>query len=247
MRNLPDWPYPKLVAHRGGGTLAPENTLAAMRAGFHHGFRMVEFDVKLTSDHIPVLMHDTLLERTTNGQGIASTYSFEQIACLDAGSWHSPAFSGETIPTLQAVSRFTQANGIASNIEIKPTPGAEASTATVVARQAMSDWSEAVIKPLLSSFSVSALEAAMIAAPMLPRGLIADSLPADWQALLTRLDCVSVHLKHTSVSSATVKDIHRAGFRLAVWTVNDAERAKELLSWGVDAVITDAIDLISPV
>jgi glycerophosphoryl diester phosphodiesterase len=244
---LPEWPYPRLVAHRGGGSVAPENTLGAMRSGYERGFRMVEFDVKLTSDHHSILLHDTTLERTTNGTGVAGDHSLSELLQLDAGSWHSGAFAGETIPTLRAIARYTQANGIASNIEIKPTPGQEVLTGELVTRQVQRDWSGASLKPLLSSFSVVSLKTAMIEAPELPRGLIADVLPENWQQLLAELACVSVHLKHTSVTSETVTTLHKAGYRLAVWTVNEPARAQELLNWGVDAVITDAIDRISPV
>jgi len=87
----------------------------------------------------------------------------------------------------------------------------------------------------------------MIEAPDLPRGFITDRLPDDWPQLLGDLKCISVHIKHTSVTRETVDQVHQAGFRLAVWTVNELARAQELLNWGVDAIITDAIDRISPV
>ena len=67
MCGLPAWPYPRLVAHRGAGKLAPENTLTAMRVGHAHGYRMVEFDVKLSADNVAFLLHDATLERTTSG------------------------------------------------------------------------------------------------------------------------------------------------------------------------------------
>ena len=246
MQHLPKWPYPRLVAHRGGGNKAPENTLSAMRSGYAYGYRMAEFDVKLTNDLQAILLHDTDLERTTNGKGIAGEHSLGELVTLDAGSWYDPAFAGETIPTLQAVSRYAQANHIACNIEIKPTPGLETLTGTLIARQVQRDWYGAPVAPLLSSFSDISLRAAMLEAPDLPRGLITDKLPDHWQALLQELQCVSLHLKHTAVTHETVKLVHAAGFRIAVWTVNEIDRANELFSWGVDAVITDAIDRISP-
>ncbi len=247
MPNLPEWPYPRLVAHRGGGDLAPENTLSALRAGVAQGYKMAEFDVKLTDDQQAILLHDTTLERTTNGKGVAGEYPLGELVKLDAGSWHSDAFAGETIPTLAAITRYAQANNIACNIEIKPTPGLEALTGTLVARETRHDWAMATVAPLLSSFSEIALKAAMIEAPDLPRGLITDTLPDDWRSILSDLQCISIHLKHSSVTRDTVNSIHSAGFRVAVWTVNENARAQELLSWGVDAVITDAIDRISPV
>ena len=98
--------------------------------------------------------------------------------------------------------------------------------------------------PLLSSFSLAALEAAQHEAPNLPRGWITKDLPQNWRETLTRLDCVSIHLHHLSLTEPLLNEIHAAGFRVAVWTVNDPARAAKLLQWGVDSVITDALDLI---
>ena len=100
-----DWPYPRWVAHRGAGKLAPENTLAAFRLGARYGYRMFECDVKLSADEVPFLLHDASLERTTNGQGIAGQLSWAELSRLDAGSWHSRAYAGEPIASLDAVAR----------------------------------------------------------------------------------------------------------------------------------------------
>jgi glycerophosphoryl diester phosphodiesterase len=135
---------------------------------------------------------------------------------------------------------------MASNIEIKPTPGLETVTGMCVAELAQTLWSGVSPPPLLSSFSLESLRAAKQAAPSLPRGLITDTLKAGWQQALAELECVSLHLKHTLVTEALIAELHNHGLRLAVWTVNDPVRASELLSWGVDAVITDAIDRIQP-
>ncbi|MFM2068616.1 MAG: hypothetical protein RLZZ584_3525, partial [Pseudomonadota bacterium] len=82
------WPWPRWVAHRGAGLLAPENTLAAFRLGAAHGFRAFECDVKLSADDEPFLLHDATLERTTSGRGRAGDLRWAQLAGLDAGSWH---------------------------------------------------------------------------------------------------------------------------------------------------------------
>jgi glycerophosphoryl diester phosphodiesterase len=240
------WKYPQFVAHRGGGSLAPENTLSALRTGTQFGYQMAEYDVKLSKDGVAILMHDAALERTTNGKGAAGDLDFAALAALDAGSWFSPAFAGEAIPTLGAIARYTQAVGMASNIEIKPTPGLETVTGTCVAELAQTLWSGVSPPPLLSSFSLESLRAAKQAAPSLPRGWITDTLKAGWQQALAELECVSLHLKHTLVTKALIAELHNQGLRWAVWTVNDPVRASELLSWGVDAVITDAIDRIQP-
>ena len=117
------WPYPLWIAHRGAGQLAPENTLAAFRAGAAHGYRAFECDVKLSADGVPFLMHDATLERTTSGHGVGGDQPWHALSQLDAGSWHSRAYAGEPLPTLEALARWCIANGHFLNIEIKPTPG----------------------------------------------------------------------------------------------------------------------------
>lgn len=244
MRPLSPWPYPKMIAHRGAGKLAPENTLAAMRLGFDLGYRMAEYDAKLSADRVSILLHDAELNRTTNGQGLAGDLSYSELAQLDAGSWHSPRYAGETIPTLASIARYTLANGIASNIEIKPTPGVETLTGQIIATNAKDLWKGVGTPPLLTSFSVESLEAAHAHAPELPRGFLSKTLPDEWFGILTRLDCASIHLHHEAITKANLDEIRSKGFRVAAWTVNDIQRAKELLSWGIDAVITDIVDQI---
>ena len=235
---LPPWPYPRTIAHRGAGKLAPENTLAAFRHGASFGYRMFEFDVKLSADGKPVLLHDATLERTTSGRGRADALTLGELAQLDAGSWHSPAYAGEPIPTLAAVAAYTRANGLHVNIEIKPVPGTEARTGAAVALDALALWAGAAVPPLLSSFSEAALEAARRVAPDLPRALLLDRL--------ARLGCVALDANHRELDRNVIEAAHRAGYRVACYTVNDPDRAAALLEWGVDAVITDAVDLIAP-
>ena len=246
MQTLPPWPYPRLVAHRGAGSLAPENTLAAMRVGASFGYKMVEFDAKLSQDQVAILLHDADLERTTNGRGNAADQPYAALTKLDAGFWFDVAFRGEPIPTLEAVAQYTLAQNMASNVEIKPTPGLEALTGTAIARQVAHYWQGASVPPLLSSFSLTALEAAQKEAPNLPRGWITKELDKNWREILTRLGCVSIHLHHRALTKRLLGEIHSAGFRVTIWTVNDPARAATLLKWGVDSVITDALDLIDP-
>ena len=242
-----NWPYPRHIAHRGAGKLAPENTLAAFRHGASFGYRMFEFDVKLSADGKPVLMHDATLDRTTSGRGRVDALTLAELAQLDAGAWHSPAFAGESIPTLAAIARYTQANDFLVNIEIKPVPGTEARTGVAVALDALSLWRDAAAPPLLSSFSEEALAAAQKIAPNLPRALLLDKLPSDWLDRLRRLDCVALDSNHRELDAKVIADAHAAGYKVLCYTVNDPDRAQELLSWGLDGLITDAVDLIQPV
>lgn len=243
---MSNWNYPRFVAHRGAGKLAPENTLAAMRAGFSHGYRMAEFDVKLSGDGVPFLLHDDTLDRTTDGHGRADAFTWAELAKLDAGSWHSAAYAGEPIPSLAAIARWARANDTLCNIEIKPMPGAERRTGAAVALDARELWRNATIPPLLSSFSEEALAAAGEVVPELPRALLADRVPANWEERLAHLGCVALDTNCSAIDRALVLAVHRAGHRLLTYTPNDPARVAELLAWGVDAVITDAVDRVSP-
>jgi glycerophosphoryl diester phosphodiesterase len=156
---MAQWPYPKWVAHRGAGKLAPENTLAAFKLGASHGYRMFECDVKLSSDGAPFLLHDDTLERTTNGHGIAGQQAWQALQQLDAGSWHSTAYAGEPIPSLDTIAAYCISNGFDLNIEIKPTTGTDERTGKVVAEHAARLWQNESRKPLLTSFKPNALQA----------------------------------------------------------------------------------------
>ncbi|MEG0044205.1 MAG: glycerophosphodiester phosphodiesterase family protein, partial [Massilia sp.] len=128
------WPWPRILAHRAGGTLAPENTVAGLRCGMAAGFRAIEFDVMLARDGVPVVLHDPGLGRTVRGSGSVFEHDALDLAAMDAGSWFGPAFAGEPVPLFDAFARLCMAHGIWMNIEIKPAPGYERETGRVVAQ-----------------------------------------------------------------------------------------------------------------
>jgi glycerophosphoryl diester phosphodiesterase len=240
------WPYPLWVAHRGAGLLAPENTLAAFRVGASHGYRAFECDVKLSADGVPFLLHDATLQRTTPERGRASDRSWDQLSRLDAGGWHSRGFAGEPIPSLEAIARYCLRNGFALNIEIKPTPGDEAETGRVVAREAARLWAGEAVPPLLSSFKPDALAAARDSAPALPRALLLDGLRDGWLQEAQSLGCVAVVTHYGLVDAAMLARVHGAGLRALVYTVNDPAEARRLAGLGIDGIITDAVNRFSP-
>ena len=251
---LPAWPYPRWIAHRGAGKLAPENTLAAFRLGAQHGYRMFECDVKLSHDGMPFLLHDSTLERTTNGavrlpEGaslVAGEQPWATLAQLDAGDWHSVPYAGEPLPTLDAISEWCLANECLLNIEIKPTPGTERKTGEAVARRAAQLWQGSLVPPLLTSFQTEALAGARTSAPSLPRGLLLDTLPADWLETARMLGCVAVVCKHVLWTAATVALAKSANLRCLSYTVNDEATAERLWNLNTDGIITDRVDLFNP-
>lgn len=250
------WFYPRVIAHRGGGTIAPENTLAAIRCGMERGFRAVEFDVMLSSDRIPVLMHDPQFGRTVRGSGKVSETTAAQLAAMDAGAWFGSGFSGEPVPSFEQAVHYCKENRIWMNVEIKPAPGHEAETGRVVAETARRLFAIEIAAhvpgqnherlPLFSSFSFDALMAAREAAPEIPRGYLLDSIPDDWLDKLQQLGAVALHTNHKKLTSGQAAAIKRAGYGLFCYTVNTPERAAQILGWGVDAFCTDRIDLIGP-
>jgi glycerophosphoryl diester phosphodiesterase len=252
------WPYPRHIAHRGAGKLAPENTLAAFRLGAAHGYRMFECDVKLSRDEVPFLLHDHRLERTSSGLGAAGGFSWSELAQLDAGAWHSRAYAGETLPSLQAVAAYCLANGLALNIEIKPSEGLEDKasaeslealerrTGEVVAAVAARLWQGQAVPPLLSSFKPAALAGAQTGATHLPRALLLDRLWDGWLNCATRLGCVAIVCHYSLWTPTVLASVKTAGLRALSYTVNDVAIAKTLLDMGTDGVITDRVDLLVP-
>ena len=249
-----NWPYPFWIAHRGAGKLAPENTLAAFRLGAQHGYRMFECDAKLSADGVPFLLHDATLTRTTNAMerlaaaasAAAGDHSWAALSQLDAGGWHSRAFAGEPLPTLENAARFCRANSHALNIEIKPTPGTERHTGAVVAAHAARLWQGADLPPLVTSFSPEALHGAREGASSLPRGLLLESLPGGWLESALALGCVAIVCNHALWDSTSVAKAHGAGLRALSYTVNDDWAAQRLIALGTDGIITDRVDLFSP-
>ncbi|MGP1630284.1 MAG: glycerophosphodiester phosphodiesterase family protein, partial [Giesbergeria sp.] len=211
-----------------------------------YGYRMFECDAKLSRDGVPFLLHDSTLERTTDGTGTAGDVDFADLARRDAGSWHSRAWVGEPLPTLAAAARYCMANHFFLNIEIKPTPGQELETGRVVAAQAAQLWAGAGVPPLLSSFRPESLTGARESAPQLPRALLLDSL---WEGHLEsaqQLGCAALVCKYTLWTAALVARAHQLGMRALSYTVDDPDAAQALLALGTDGIITNRVDLFSP-
>jgi len=227
------------VAHRGGGSLAPENTLGALRTGAALGFKAVEFDVMLAADGVPVLIHDETTERTTGVKGRVAQLRAAQLEGLDAGG-------GEGIPRFEKAAALCRKLGLWANVEIKPAAGHERATGEAVARMARELWRGEAQLPVLSSFSLAALLAAQEAAPELPRGYVVHEVPPDWESKLRRLACVSLHCDHRKLAPELIGPIRQAGYAVACWTVNDPAWARRLLDLGVDCLITDALKEIGP-
>lgn len=255
---LRPWPWERLAVHRAGGILAPENTMSAFREGLRQGYRAIETDAMLASDGIPVLMHDEVFGRTVNSPGSVPDYTSEQIRTMDAGSWFSPFYAGEPPAGFLQAMHWCRKNGVWANIEIKPAKGHERDTGRVVGALTAELFSDVLHNvmlepddrqkalPLFSSFTPEALLGAKETTPIIPRGYLVDDLPHNWLEVMDKVQAVSLHINHKKLTPEMVRIIKDAGYWVFCWTVNSPERARELFSWGVDAMCTDRPDLIRP-
>jgi glycerophosphoryl diester phosphodiesterase len=230
------FPLPRWFAHRGGGSLAPENTLAGIRLAARLGYRAVEFDVMLSADGTPLLIHDETLERTTSGAGQVGDTPDAVLFALDAGD-------GERIPRFAEAAVLCRELGLLANVEIKPATGHEVATAEVVARLTANLWRGAEIQPLISSFSLAALEVARDLVPEIRRGVLFEAPPADWRAALRRLQAVSLHCDADLLSDEVLAEARAHDIPVLCYTVNAEKQAKMLFARGVSALFTDRLDL----
>ena len=166
---------------------------------------------------------------------------------LDAGSWHSRAFAGEPLPSLQAIARYCLANGFFLNIEIKPTPGTEAPHRRgrgATRRPPVAEASDAAAADLFQARRSA--RRACKPQPELPRGLLLDTLWTGWLETALTLDCVAVVCNHALWDTSSVTQAKSAGFRTLSYTVNDEWAAQRLIALGTDGIITDRVDLFTP-
>lgn len=238
---------PAIIGHRGAKSNAPENTLAGFRRAHEEGATWVEFDVKLTKDNIPIVIHDETLERTCEGRGTVRDLTLDAIKRVDAGcpAVFGERFKGERIPTLEESLALFLELGMGFNLEIKPCPGRERETAIVALQTVKRVWPARAVVPIISSFKLPALEAARDAAPELPRGYLAERLESGWLEIARRLDCTTIHPGFRHLTDTQVKLAKQHGYPVLVWTVNDPARAVELRGWGVDSLISDTPALIA--
>lgn len=223
--------YPRVIAHRCGGHLAAENTLAGLVAAARLGCRGVEFDTMLSADGVPVLMHDETVDRTTDGCGRVAAMTVADLRRLDAG--------GEPVPLLtEALDRCAQL-GLWANIELKAPPGGEAELGRVVGGLLADRWHGYGV---VSSFSNLALAAVRRQVAALPCAVLVEALPDDWRERVRQVAALAVHADADSLREHEVTTLLAAGLLVACYTVNRRDHAERWLAKDV-AVFTDRPEL----
>lgn len=235
------------IAHRGASAAAPANTLAAFEKAVELGADGVEFDVHLSADGAPVVIHDFSVNATTDGSGRVADMPLAQLKELDAGSYFHPIFAHERIPTLEEVLQTAESR-LLLNIELKTVSLRDNGLERTVIAQVKRHGLEKSV--LLSSFNPFSLRRAKKIAPRIPVGLLyAPGLPLPlrraWLASLAPHE--ARHPEHTMVDSRYMRWARRRNYRVNTWTVDEPDEMRRLIDLGVDSIITNVPDVLRDV
>jgi glycerophosphoryl diester phosphodiesterase len=242
-KNAPTFNKPFLViAHRGDSSSAPENTLPAFQKAIDLGADMIELDVQLTSDGVPVVFHDANLDKHSNGVGLLSDYPSRKIRSLDAGAWYSKEFTGEKIPLLTEVVELAK-NRILLNIEIKPESvtenadsGIEYKVCELVRLLGMEE------QVLISSFDYRVFERVHNIDPAIKTGLLYNReksgrlSPAE---LMQTYQTFSFHCSRWQLRKKWIKECRQIGVPIYIYTVNGRRTMRSLIKKGIAGIFSD--------
>ena len=227
----------RICAHRGASGHAPENTLAAVVLAADQGAVMTEIDVQLSADGQAVVIHDETLDRTTTGRGPVAEHTLAELQALDAGSWFGEKWQGEKIPTLAEVI-MAVGGRLKLNIELKGAggPELEAEVVRVVKEHGFAD------RCLLTSFDHARIDRLDT---HWRRGYIIGQ--DSWRREFLQAQVQVLSVEQSLVDAELVLAAHRAGKEVHVWTVNDTGDMKRMISYSVDAIITNYPDRLKAI
>ena len=228
----------QVTAHRGFSKVAPENTMPAFKAAMDSGADYIELDVQLTKDDQLVVFHDDKLDRTTDGKGLLSRYTYEELQQFSAGSWFSKdgEFDDVRIPLFREVLDLV-GKDIMLNIEIKRSGDPKHTAEKVV--ELIEEYG-IVNSCYVTSFSYPALKKVKQLNPRIKTAFIANLATATSYAQLPYIDGVSMN--YLFVNQSVVNSAHHNGKRIFVWTVNRQSEMQKMMALGVDNIITDRPD-----
>jgi glycerophosphoryl diester phosphodiesterase len=226
-----------IVGHRGDRAEAPENTMPSLELAMDD-LAFVETDVQLTRDGVPVLSHDTTLERVTGDPHNVGELDLEQLRRLDVGAWYGDDYAGERMPTLdEFLTALATRDGARALVELKADWRAD-DVRTVVGLIERHGLRGRVV---LQSFSLETLFALQRVSPTTPRIMLIRELPADPVPLAERLGLIGFGTTAASVTAVpgALDALHEAGVAVLCYTLNTHERWQEVSALGVDGIITD--------
>jgi glycerophosphoryl diester phosphodiesterase len=230
---------PQVIAHRGASYYAPENTAAAITLASEQGAKWIEVDLHLTRDNGIFIIHNSTVNKCTNGKGRVRELDSSELEKLDAGSWYSKQYANQRLLSLPELIQLGTQLDLNFNLELKAEPGLENLTAQISADIVKQYWPKNKALPLFSSFSTIAVEAIKQALVAAPRALLVDVWNDDLKNTAIELECVSINANRKLINDATLASMHDTGCKVLVYTVNDLDLACQLISMGVDGIFTD--------
>ncbi|WP_336771611.1 glycerophosphodiester phosphodiesterase [Paenibacillus sp. MMO-58] len=224
------------VAHRGWSGRAPENTLAAIQLAIDEpDIEWIELDVQLSKDNVPVVIHDYKLKRTTNGRGEVKSLTAAELQALDAGSWFSPLYKGEGVPSLSQV--LDKARGrIRLNIELKTDgvryPKLEDYVVELLKDYGMED------EVVLTSFHTGTLfNVHKRTGGSIRTGLILDGWRNSLPVELQQLGAQFLSIEHGRLNASRLELLKQAGIQVMAWTPNDERSIRKLIALDPELMI----------
>jgi glycerophosphoryl diester phosphodiesterase len=235
---------PKIIGHRGCAGYAPENTLVGIHTAADMGVEWVELDVKLTKDQVPILFHDELLDRTTDGSGEVKDHTYTQLKELDAGLWFGESFFDTRIPTLEQALDVLIERDLGVNIEIKPCPGRERETAEVALDLLSSVWDDHA-NILISSFQHVSLEVALEMAEDWARSYcLGEEWPEGWADIAKYLHASAFTVDGHNSTPEQIRELSLLGKPMLAYTINDPDQARALQGVGFHGFFSDEPDVV---
>ena len=228
--------------------LAPENTLASIKLAVLSGLSFVEVDVKISKDQIPVLMHDDDIRRTTNGSGLCSKFTYDQLIKFDSGNWFNIKYKNEKILSLEMCLDFLNKHNVGLNIELKPNKKKEREN--IISIKNVIYKKNYKINFFVSTFDIFSLELSQSIIPLVPRGFLVDTytfktLGCDGIIdICSKNECFFIGLEMSLINQDLVNILKKTNLQIGVFTVNDIYAAKIFFSMGVDSIFTDIPDLL---
>lgn len=232
----------KAIAHRGYSTTAPENTLPAYKLAKDMGFSYVECDVEWTSDGVPVLLHDSTIDRTSNGTGAISSMTLAEVKTFDFGSWKSAAYAGTTIPTLAEFIVLCKKLNLHPYIELKGGISTQQATTVVsiVRKLGMINNVTWISFSYTSLQEISALEAN---ARLGYVGSISSEFITSAAALKSSTNQVFIDSDYGSVTQALAEQSLMSDVPVEVWTVDTSSLISGLVDFGISGITTNSLNI----
>lgn len=230
-----------ILAHRGASGHYPENTILAFKEAIKSGCDGIELDIHLTADQHLVVCHDFTVSRTTNGKGLISSYTLDELKKLDAGSWYDPLYSDQTIPTLREVLTLFKPTSLIINIELKAGsrvyPGIESQVLALVKSYDMLD------RVMFSSFDHEALVVLRQLSQDAYLGILYGCCLIDPWEYAKKLDANALHPYYLFVDKKLVDESNHHGLEINTYTVNTLREMQKLQDIGVHSIITNYPEL----